>query len=263
MAQASTSMTASVGQNAALSIDSFTVSYLRGVGRNEERLPAITDLSLDVFPGEVLAILGPSGSGKSTLLRAIAGLERLDAGSLTWNGHDITSLVVHKRGFALMFQDGQLFAHRSVAENIAYALRIRKVPKSDRDARVAELLVLVGLAGAGERRVTELSGGEQQRVALARSLAASPKLLLLDEPLSSLDRQLRERLGQELREILKRTHTTALFVTHDQHEAATVADRIAVIMDGRIVQLGTPAELRATPATPEIATFLGLSGDAA
>jgi thiamine transport system ATP-binding protein len=239
------------------------VSFVRGQGKAARRLPAIDDISLEVHSGEVLAILGPSGSGKSTLLRAIAGLEQLDAGTLSWNGGDITALPVHKRGFALMFQDGQLFAHRSVAENVAYALRITKVPRATREARVAELLQMVGLAGAGERRVTELSGGEQQRVALARSLAASPKLLLLDEPLSSLDRELRERLGAELRSILKDTQTTALFVTHDQHEAATVADRIAVIMAGRIVQLGTPTELRANPATPAVARFLGLPEDAA
>jgi thiamine transport system ATP-binding protein len=162
-----------------------------------------------------------------------------------------------------MFQDGQLFAHRSVAENIAYALRIRQVPKALREARVMELLQLVGLVGAGERRVTQLSGGEQQRVALARSLAASPRLLLLDEPLSSLDRELRERLGAELREILTSTQTTTLFVTHDQHEAATVADRIAIIMEGRIVQVGTPTQLRTQPATPAVARFLGLPEDAA
>lgn len=245
---------------AALRVDSFTVSFVRGLGKAAQRLPAIDDISLEVRSGEVLAILGPSGSGKSTLLRAIAGLEQLDSGTLSWNGEDITTLPVHKRGFALMFQDGQLFAHRSVAENISYALRIKKVPRARREARVTELLQTVGLAGAGERRVTELSGGEQQRVALARSLAASPKLLLLDEPLSSLDRELRERLGGELRNILKNTHTTALFVTHDQHEAATVADRIAVIMAGRIVQLGTPTELRAHPASPAVARFLGITG---
>jgi thiamine transport system ATP-binding protein len=248
---------------AALRVDSFTVSFVRGQGKAAKRLLAIDDLSLEVHSGEVLAILGPSGSGKSTLLRAIAGLEQLDAGALSWNGGDITALPVHKRGFALMFQDGQLFAHRSVAENIAYALRITKVARANREARVTELLDTVGLAGAGERRVTELSGGEQQRVALARSLAASPKLLLLDEPLSALDRELRERLGAELRTILKDAQTTALFVTHDQHEAATVADRIAVIMAGRIVQLGTPAEVHAHPATPAVARFLGLPEDAA
>lgn len=242
----------------ALRVDSLTVSLSRGEGRNAEHVLAIDDISFTVNEGEVLALLGPSGSGKSTLLRAIAGLEPLDTGSVFWQGDDITRVPVHKRGFALMFQDGQLFSHRSVTENIAYALRITKVPRALRNARVEELLHTVGLTGAGDRRVTELSGGEQQRVALARSLAASPKLLLLDEPLSSLDRELRERLGGELREILTTTRTTALFVTHDQHEAATIADRIAVIMQGRIVQLATPPELRAQPATAAVARFLGL-----
>ncbi len=243
----------------ALRVESFSVSFLRGNGRSAQRVPAIDDVSLTVKEGEVLALLGPSGSGKSTLLRAIAGLEQLDTGTLSWKGDDITTRPVHKRGFALMFQDGQLFAHRSVAENIAYALRIRRVPSDRREARVSELLETVGLPGAGERRVTELSGGEQQRVALARSLAATPKLLLLDEPLSSLDRELRERLGVELRRIVTDAGTTALFVTHDQHEAATVADRIAVLMAGRIVQVATPSELLDHPATPAVARFLGQS----
>jgi len=217
-------------------------------------VPVLDDVSIDLAAGEVLGVLGPSGSGKSTLLRAIAGLDPLDAGAVRWNGEDITRMPVHTRGFALMFQDGQLFPNRSVAANIAYPLRIRRLPHA---ARVAELLDLVGLPGFGDRRVTELSGGEQQRVALARALAADPRLLLLDEPLSSLDRELRERLGRDLREILRATATTAIFVTHDQDEAATVSDRLAILMAGRLMQVGTPAEVRAAPATPAIARFLG------
>jgi thiamine transport system ATP-binding protein len=217
---------------------------------------AVDGVSLDVGAGEVLGILGPSGSGKSTLLRAICGLERLDSGSVYWSGEDITRTPVHERGFALMFQDGQLFAHQSVAQNVGYALRVRRAPEQP---RVDELLALVGLAGLGARRVTELSGGEQQRVALARSLAASPRLLLLDEPLSSLDRELRERLATDLRDILTATTQTAIFVTHDQGEAFEVADRIAIMMDGRLVQHGTPEFIRSHPASPAIARFLGLA----
>jgi len=240
----------------ALSVDGVTVSF--------DGAPAVDDVTLSLEPGEVLGILGPSGSGKSTLLRSIAGLERLDAGSVSWHGEDITAVPVHKRGFALMFQDGQLFPHRTVAQNIAYPLRIAGTPSQ---ARVTELLALVGLAGFGDRRVTDLSGGEQQRVALARSLAAEPRLLLLDEPLSSLDRELRERLAGDLRRILDETATTAIFVTHDQDEAFAVSDRVAVMVDGKLRQTGTPAEVWRRPASAEIARFLGyttvLDGDAA
>ena len=217
--------------------------------------PAVDSVSLDVGAGETLGILGPSGSGKSTLLRAICGLEQLEAGTVCWDGVDITTVPVHERGFALMFQDGQLFTHQSVAQNVGYALRVRREPSS---ARVAELLELVGLAGFGDRRVTELSGGEQQRVALARSLAASPRLLLLDEPLSSLDRELRERLARDLRAILSATRQTAMFVTHDQDEAFEVSDRIAIMMGGRLVQVGTPDQVRAAPVNSAVARFLGL-----
>lgn len=237
-----------------LSVSHLTVSYLRDASHTAL---AIDDVSLDLEAGTVLAILGPSGSGKSTLLRAIAGLEVLDTGRVLWRGDDITAMPVHKRGFALMFQDGQLFTHRSVAANVAYALQIGRMPVPEQRERVAELLQLVGLDGFGDRRVTELSGGEQQRVALARALAARPRLLLLDEPLSSLDRELRERLGHDLRRILLETGTTAMFVTHDQSEAVLVADRIGIMMDSRLVQLGDAALVLAEPATPAVERFLG------
>jgi thiamine transport system ATP-binding protein len=188
-------------------------------------------------------------------LRAVAGLEHLESGTVTWHGDDITTVPVHRRGFALMFQDGQLFPHRSVAQNVAYPLRIAR--SAARPQRIAELLALVGLEGFGGRRVTELSGGEQQRVALARSLAARPRLLLLDEPLSSLDRELRERLAGDLRRILVETATTAIFVTHDQDEAFAVADRVAVMMEGRIEQVGTPTDVWRRPASLRVARFLG------
>jgi len=242
----------------ALEAQGLTVSWVHGEGRAARTELAIHDISFALAPGEVLGVLGPSGSGKSTLLRAIAGLESLDAGRVLWQGEDITTMPVHKRGFALMFQDGQLFAHRSVAANIAYPLSIAGMPAVRRAARVAELLSLVGLEGFGDRRVTELSGGEQQRVALARALAASPRLLLLDEPLSSLDRELRERLGRDLRRILVNTRTTAVFVTHDQSEAAVVADRLGIMIDGRLVQVGPTDEVLARPSTPAVARFLGV-----
>jgi thiamine transport system ATP-binding protein len=218
---------------------------------------AVDGVSFDVAPGEVLGILGASGSGKSTLLRAIAGLEPLAAGSIYWAGTDLAPVPVHRRGFALMFQDGQLFPHRSVGDNIAYPLVIARADAAARAARVTELLGLVGLPGFGKRRITSLSGGEQQRVALARALAASPRLLLLDEPLSSLDRELRERLATDLRGILTATGTTAIFVTHDQGEALAIADRIGVMDAGRLVQLGDPASLWRHPATERVARFLG------
>ncbi|GAB2449214.1 thiamine transport system ATP-binding protein [Conyzicola lurida] len=226
-----------------------------GVGVSFDGVPAVDGVTLGVAPGEVLGILGPSGSGKSTLLRAVAGLERLGSGSVSWHGDDITALAVHRRGFALMFQDGQLFPHRTVAQNIAYPLRITRA--SGQAERVVDLLDLVGLPGFGERRVTELSGGEQQRVALARSLAGKPRLLLLDEPLSSLDRELRERLAGDLRRILVATGTTAVFVTHDQDEAFAVSDRVAVMMRGRLEQVGTPAEVWRRPVNAAVARFLG------
>ena len=216
---------------------------------------AVDGVTLEVADGETVGLLGPSGSGKSTLLRAICGLEALDDGRVLWDGRDLTSVPVHERGFALMFQDGQLFSHQNVAQNIGYALRVRRLPEA---ARVAELLDLVGLTGFGDRRVTELSGGEQQRVALARSLAADPRLLLLDEPLSSLDRELRVRLAADLRGILESTAQSALFVTHDQDEAFAICDRVAILMAGRIVQVGTPHEVRTAPATPAVSRFLGI-----
>jgi len=221
-----------------LELDHVSVSF--GATR------AVDDVSLEVMHGEVLAILGPSGSGKSTLLRAIAGLE-VSTGTIRWEGHSLERVPVHKRGFALMFQDGQLFTHLDVAGNVGYAKR----------GKVGELLALVGLAGFEKRRVTDLSGGEQQRVALARALAAEPRLLLLDEPLSSLDRELRERLAVDLRAILQQTHTTAIMVTHDHTEAQVVADRVGVMDQGRMLQLGTMTQLRKKPASDRVARFLG------
>jgi thiamine transport system ATP-binding protein len=230
----------------ALRIRSLSVSY--------DGVPAVADASLDVADGQVLAVLGPSGCGKSTLLRAVAGLEQA-SGSVAWNGTDMSRTPTHKRGFTLMFQDGQLFPQLTVAGNVGYPLRIRRTP--GRMARVADLLDLVGLADLAGRYPATLSGGERQRVALARALAASPRLLLLDEPLSALDAGLRERLAEDLRRILLAAGTTAVMVTHDHEEAFTVADSLAVMRAGRIVQTGAIGEVWRTPVDAETALFLG------
>jgi thiamine transport system ATP-binding protein len=219
---------------------------------------AVDAVSLSIPRGEVFALLGPSGSGKSSLLRAIAGLEPC-TGEIAFDGESVMRMPPHKRRFALMFQDGQLFPHLDVAGNVGYALKVSgavRPPRAEIEERVAELLELVGMPGFERRRVTDLSGGEQQRVALARSLAASPRLLLLDEPLSSLDRELRERLAGELRDILRATGVTTILVTHDHDEADVIADRIGILDAGRVVQIGTLPELRAHPADDRVARFL-------
>ena len=233
----------------ALELDHVTVRF--------GDVTAVDDVSLEVGEGEVCAVLGPSGSGKSTLLRAVAGLEPLTSGRVRYDGQDLAGTPPHRRGFALMFQDGQLFPHLSVADNVAYALRVRRRPPPEREARVAGLLELVGLTGYAARLPAELSGGERQRVALARSLAASPRMLLLDEPLASLDRHLKERLAEDLARILREAGTTALLVTHDAEEAFAVAGRMAVLRRGRLVQSGVLDEVWRAPVDAETAAFLG------
>ncbi|MGD9958522.1 ABC transporter ATP-binding protein [Nocardioides sp.] len=220
-------------------------------------LLAVDRVSLDLPTGQVLAVLGPSGCGKSTLLRAVAGLEPLTAGSISFDGGDLAGVPTHRRGFALMFQDGQLFEHQSVGSNVGYPLRLRRRSRGDIGARVAELLELVGLGGYADRSPGTLSGGERQRVALARALAVEPRLLLLDEPLSALDKSLRERLAVDLRAILTAAGTTALLVTHDHEEAFAIADRMAVLHQGRLVQSGTVSDVWQHPADAETARFLG------
>lgn len=239
---------------AGLAVRDVVVRY-GGGERTDPGTTAVAGVTLAVAPGEVLALLGPSGCGKSSLLRAVAGLEPVASGSVTWDGRDLAGVPVHRRGFGLMFQEGQLFPHRDVAGNVAYG--IVGLSRAERDARVTELLDVVGLAGYERRAVATLSGGERQRVALARSLAPRPRLLLLDEPLSALDRGLRERLALDLREALRATGTTAVFVTHDHDEAFTVADRVAVMDAGRLLQVAPPEDLWRAPASRRVAEFLG------
>lgn len=215
----------------------------------------VRDVDLAVAPGEIVALLGASGSGKSTLLRGIAGLEEIVAGELRMRGEPVRRTPTHLRGCGMVFQDGQLFPHRNVARNVAYGLESQGWGRERMRERVAEMLELVGLAGFESRAIASLSGGQAQRVALARALAPSPRVLLLDEPLSALDRALRERLAVDLREILGSAEMTAVHVTHDHDEAFTIADRIAVMVEGRIAQIGSAQELRTTPATREVADF--------
>lgn len=230
---------------------------LKGVSVAFDGTVAVNGVDLTVADGTVLAVLGPSGCGKSTLLRAVAGLESLESGSIAWDGADLVGTPTHRRGFALMFQDGQLFDHLTVARNVGYAQRLRGLQRSEVRAEVDDLLALVGLEGFGDRLPRTLSGGERQRVALARSLAARPRLLLLDEPLSALDTELRVRLAADLRRILAASGTTALMVTHDQDEAFAVADRVALMRAGRIVQEGPVAAVWAQPVDEEAREFFG------
>ncbi len=214
-------------------------------------------VSVHVAEGEITCLLGPSGCGKTTLLRIIAGLEAPDAGRVMFGGSDVTQVPVYQRRFGFMFQDYALFPHMSVAANIAFGLRMGGWDRRRQQARVEEMLDLVNLAGFGRRSVDELSGGEQQRVALARTLALSPQLLLLDEPLANLDRLLREELLDELRTIIRRIGVTTVFVTHDQAEAFALADQVVVMRAGQIEQEGTPQAVYRQPANTFVAGFLG------
>jgi len=229
------------------------------ISKSFDQILVLHDISFAVDEGEILCLLGPSGCGKTTLLRIIAGLEIPDGGKMLFEGRDIRDAPVHRRNFGLVFQDQALFPHKNVFENIAFGLRMQRLPKEEIRERVAEVLNLVGMVGFEERDVNELSGGEQQRVALARSLAPRPRLLMLDEPLASLDRSLRERLMNELRTILKGAGVTAIYVTHDQQEAFAVADRVVIMDQGRKVQEGRPEEVYQRPATEFVARFLGLA----
>ena len=218
---------------------------------------AVDSFSLDVADGELVCLLGPSGSGKSTLLRMVGGFERPTGGRITIDGEEITHLPPEKRPTGMVFQSHALWTHMNVFKNLAFGLKLRKLPADEIKRRVEGVLELVGLGGYGTRGVTQLSGGQQQRVALARSLVLEPKILLLDEPFASLDQHLRERLREEVRDIQQRLKITTLFVTHGQDEALSMADRIVVMRDGRTEQIGRPDMVYREPETPFVAGFIG------
>jgi ABC-type Fe3+/spermidine/putrescine transport system ATPase subunit len=218
---------------------------------------AVDAVTLDIEAGEFFSLLGPSGCGKTTSLRMIAGFERPDSGRVHVAGKDITDVPVHKRDMGMVFQSYALFPHRTVAENVAFGLRMREVPKSEIERRVRAALEQVALTGLEERRPGQLSGGQQQRVALARALVIEPPVLLCDEPLGALDRKLRQQMQFELKELQRRLGVTLVFVTHDQEEALAMSDRIAVMNHGRVEQVGAPTEIYERPRTRFVADFIG------
>jgi ABC-type Fe3+/spermidine/putrescine transport system ATPase subunit len=232
---------------------------VRGINVSYRGQPVLQGIDLNVAQGEILCLLGASGCGKTTLLRVIAGLEESDSGDVLVNGQSVLHISVHARDFGLMFQDFALFPHLDVAGNITFGLRMQGISRAAQQERLRDVLALVGLAGFEGRDVTQLSGGERQRVALARSLAPNPHLLMLDEPLGALDAQLKDRLVVELRTIIKQTGVTAIYVTHDQREAFAIADRIAVMNVGRVQQVGTPEAIYRRPASVFVSRFLGLN----
>ena len=220
---------------------------------------AVDGVSLEVSDGEFLTLLGPSGSGKTTVLRMIAGFEQPTSGTIELAGVDVTRVPPYNRDVNTVFQDYALFPHMDVLSNVEYGLKVKKVPKAERRSRAEEALATVRLEGYGARKPSQLSGGQRQRVALARALVNKPRVLLLDEPLGALDLKLREQMQVELKEIQRAVGITFVFVTHDQEEALTMSDRIAVFEVGRIAQVGTPTEIYEHPATPFVAGFVGVS----
>ncbi|MGW7408728.1 ABC transporter ATP-binding protein [Streptomyces sp. NPDC054833] len=233
-----------------------TVEF-RGLRREFGSTVALDGLDLAVRPGEFLALLGPSGCGKTTALRMLAGFEHPDSGAVLVDGEDVTHVPAHRRDAGMVFQSYSLFPHLNAVDNVAFGLRMRKVRTAERRSRAAELLELVGLGDKGERFPHQLSGGQQQRIALARALALRPRVLLLDEPLSALDAKVRLTLREEIRRLQQELGITTLFVTHDQEEALSVADRVAVMRAGRLEQCAAPAELYGRPATAFVAEFVG------
>jgi thiamine transport system ATP-binding protein len=236
----------------------MTALDLSGVTKRYDGTTALDDVSLSIDDGEFFTLVGPSGCGKTTTLRLVAGFEAPTAGRITFDGRDVAAVPPEARGVGVVFQNYALFPHMTVAENVAYGLRFSDPPGGvSRDGRVDDLLALVDLSGFGDRDPTELSGGQQQRVALARALAPGPRVLLLDEPMSALDAQLRERLRGQVRAIQRELGVTTLYVTHDQEEALAVSDRVAVLNGGRVEQVGAPREIYRRPATPFVASFVG------
>jgi iron(III) transport system ATP-binding protein len=237
-----------------IQLDGISKTY----GEAADADPTVT-VDLTVQAGEFFTLLGPSGCGKSTLLRMIAGFVQPTAGRVRFGERDVTGLPPHKRGTGMVFQNYALFPHMSVADNVAYGLKLRKVTRAERARRVERALERVGLAGYGARRIDQLSGGQQQRVALARAIVIEPEVLLLDEPLSNLDAKLREETRMQIREVQKSADTTAVYVTHDQSEAMAMSDRIAVLAEGRAHQIDTPRKIYREPATAFVARFIGRS----
>ncbi len=232
---------------------------LEDLRRHYAGVSALNGLSLTLAPGELVALLGPSGCGKTTALRLVAGLEEANSGRVVFGGEDVTNLPANKREIGMVFQAYSLFPHMTAMQNVAFGLQLHKVGAAERRKRAAETLELVGLSAHANKFAHQLSGGQQQRVALARALAIQPKVLLLDEPLSALDAKVRSRLRDEIRRVQLEVGITTLFVTHDQEEALAIADRVGVMNAGRIEQLGPPVEVYSRPATPFVASFVGLT----
>ena len=230
---------------------------LEGLGKTYGSTTAVEAASFEAAAGELLCLLGPSGCGKSTLLRLISGLTEADEGTLWIDGQDVTGVPANRRPTAMVFQSHALWNHMTVAQNVAFGLKVRGMPRGRIAAKVAETLALVGLAGFGPRRPAELSGGQAQRVALARCLVVEPRVLLMDEPFSALDAHLRKTLREELKALQRRLGLTVIFVTHDQEEAMELADRIAVMTAGRVEQIGTPDDLYLAPRSLTVARFIG------
>lgn len=236
----------------------IAVSF-RNVSRHYGAVKAVDSVAFDILDGEFFAMLGPSGSGKTTCLRLIAGFEQPTSGTVSIHGHDVTGVPPYDRDVNTVFQDYALFPHMTVRENVAYGLMIRKVPTGERRQRADEMLDMVKLSGFGERKPSQLSGGQRQRVALARALVNHPSVLLLDEPLGALDLKLREQMQVELKAIQRRVGITFIYVTHDQGEALSMSDRVAVFNQGRIEQMATPSELYERPASAFVAGFVGVA----
>ena len=230
---------------------------VRNVTKTYGKVHALNDVSLDVKSGEFLTLLGPSGSGKTTLLMVLAGFTRPDCGSLKFGDREVIRTPPHLRDVGMTFQSYALFPHMTVAGNVGYPLRLRKVPKAEIERRVEQALETVQLGGFGERRITQLSGGQKQRVAVARAIVFEPRILLMDEPLSALDKKLRDQMQIELRQLHEKLGMTTVYVTHDQREALTMSDRIAVVNHGRIMQLAGPRDLYERPANRFVADFIG------
>ena len=244
-------MTSDTAASLSISVTELTKTY--------GKIFALNRVSIDVKAGEFLTLLGPSGSGKTTLLMAIAGFNRPDSGRICFGDEDVTVLPPHKRGVGMVFQNYALFPHMSVFENVAFPLKLRKIGTEEKHQRVMEALKTVQLSDYAERGIDQLSGGQRQRVALARAFVFGPKILLMDEPLSALDKKLREEMQIELKQLHRQLGVTTVYVTHDQREALTMSDRIAVINEGELAQIGTPREIYNAPANHFVAGFIGES----